>query len=90
MCVLFLVNCVLGLVFSPEERNSILLTCSVLCSFDNSSMFYTCWFAGLPDDDLKKSKRVGVLVHCMQNFFFLICAFVGVNYESISLTSQVI
>jgi hypothetical protein len=71
VCVIFLVKCVLGLVLSPEEGSSMLLTCSVLCSFDNSSMFYTCWFdVKLPEDDLKESKHVGVLVNCMQNIFF--------------------
>jgi hypothetical protein len=81
MCVIFLVNCVLGLVLAPEEGSSMLLACCVLCSFDKSSMFYTCWYdVKLPDDDLKKSKLVGVLVNCMQKIFFLICAFVGVNY----------
>jgi len=71
VCVIVLVKCVLGLVLSPEEGSSMLLTCSVLCSFDNSSMFYTCWFdVKLPEDDLKKIETRRIINPLASEFSF--------------------
>jgi len=49
--------------------------------FDNSSLFCVCLFdVRQPEDDLRRSKYVGILVDCMWKRVFNTCAFVCIKH----------
>jgi hypothetical protein len=49
--------------------------------FDNSFLFRVGLFdVRQPEDDLRRSKDVGMLVDCMWKCIFNTCAFVGIKY----------